>query len=378
MMTERERIQRALEPLHASGNTLEEVLDMVEREETYGRRAGRRAVRTALVAAAMVLALSVAAYAAGEYTGFFETVFGDKAIAGWDEEHKVLTDEDGNVWTEYDMPGQERVPADPETAQALVGDETASVGQSVTVGDVTYTVEQFVLDEHGMGALTYVMDDPNGFPGMTFDGGFMQYDPYTPGSQMPPLLESCDADGNVGRALSCVEMAAADGTDTRRTVAVYFAPLESMDGMEQLRLSFGVVTGYDPDTGEVAQKRGGVLFPLSAAVPATALTGPDGWSASISPLGLQIVPPAENVYGQNYYFNDLVIHIADGTQYVLKQEGSNMYNCTAGCYEGEKSNFVFNRIIDPEQVVSVTARGKGSGQRDGQPVHDALELTFTK
>ena len=377
-MTDTERIRRALEPLHASESALEEVMDMIGRDETAARRTGRKAMRTALIAAAVAAALSVAAYAAGEFTGFFETVFGDEAIAGWDTEHKVYTDADGNVWAEYDLPGQERTPADPEAAQALVGDETASVGQTVTVGDVTYTVKDFVMDEHGMGALTYVMDDPNGFPGMNFDGGAMEYDPYTPGSQMPPLLESCDGDGNVGRALSCVEYVSADGTDTRRTVAVYFAPLESMDGMEQLRLSFGVVTGYDPDTGEVAQKRGGVLFPLSAAVPATALSGPDGWSASVSPLGLQIAPPAENPYGQNYYFNDLVIHMADGTQYVLKQEEPNMYNCTAGCYEGERTDLVFDRLIDPEQVTAVTALGKGSGQRDGQPVHDALDLTFTR
>ena len=377
-MSESERIRRALAPLHASENTLEEVLDMIGRDETYARRTGRRAMRTALIAAAVAAALSVAAYAAGEYTGFFDTVFGDRAIAGWDTEHMVYTDADGNVWEQYDLPGQERTPADPEAAQALVGDSTASVDRSVTVGDVTYTVKDIVVDEHGMGALTYVMDDPNGFPGMTFDGGIMQYDPYTPGSQMPPVLASCDADGNAGRALSCVEMVSADGTDTRRTVAVYFAPLESMDGAAALRLSFGVVTGYDPATGAVEQKWGGVVFPLSGAAQATALTGPGGWSADISPLGLQIAPPAENPYGQNYYFNDLVIHMTDGTQYVLKQEEPYMRNTPAGCYEGEKTNFVFNRLIDPEQVTAVTALGKGSGERDGQPVHDALDLTFTK
>ena len=230
-MTDRERIRRALEPLHASDGALEEVLEMIDREKTVKamKHTGRRTVRTALIAAALVLALSVTAYAVGEYTGFFETVFGNGDIASWDTEHVTLTDEDGNVW-KYDVAGQERVPVDPEDAAALVGDETASVGQSVTVQDVTFTVENIVMDANGMGVLTYTMEDPNGFPGTEFTetGGMLTQDPTAVGTLRGATLCFADANGKEISFLDENTIVAAGGTDTRKTVAMYFAPFEGM------------------------------------------------------------------------------------------------------------------------------------------------------
>ena len=375
-MTERERIQRALEPLHASGQTLEEVFKMAARQENgYKKHTGRSVMRTALVAAAAAAALTVTAYAVGAYTGFFETVFGNEDIAGWNAEHVTLTDENGNVWEEYDVPGQERVPVDAEAAEALVGDKTASVGQSVKVEDVTFTVENIDMDANGMGALTYTMEDPNGFPGVEFTetGGMLTQDPRAVGTLRGATLCFVDASGKEISFLDEDSIVAAGGTDTRKTVAMYFAPFEGLAEAESLKLTFHVVKEHDPDATLAADvvAEGGVIFPLSQAVAATPLTGANGWSASISPVGLQIVPPEGNPYRQNYYFNDVVIHMTDGSEYVLKQSESYMYNITVGCYgEGFVMNDTFNRIIDPAEVESVTAVGDGSGYQDenGQPV----------
>ena len=404
-MKEKDAIRRALGPLHASDETLEEVLDMIEKDKRYAvRRTGRKTMRTALIAAALVLALSVTAYAVGEYTGFFETVFGDEQIESYDGEHVTLTDEDGNVSKEYDLPGQERVPMDAEAAEALVGDETATVGQSVTVEDVTFTVEDIVMDANGMGVLTYTMEDPNGFPGVEFtqEGGMLIQDPGMVGTLRGATLCFVDADGKEISFLDENSIVAAGGTDTRKAVAMYFAPFDGLEEAENLKLTFHVVKEHDPDATLAAdvEAEGGVIFPLSQAVSATALTGPDGWSASISPVGLQILPPEGNPYGQNYNFSDLVIHMTDGSEYVLKQDEPYMYNATVGCYGKDfRTIYTFNRLIDPAQVESVTAVGEGSGYADenGQPVpyadawidgntlsegltgmHDELDLTFTK
>ena len=376
-MNERTSIKRALEPLHASPETLEEVLDMVDREKTvkHVKKAGRNTMRGALIAAVLVIALSVTAYAVGEYTGFFDTVFGDESIASRDVEHKVLTDDEGSVWKEYDVPGQERVPVDQEMAEELVGDETASVGQSVTVQDVTFTVEDFVMDANGMGVLTYTMEDPNGFPGTEFteEGGMLYQDPNMVGSLRDATLYFADENGEQIHFVDSRDFVAAGGTDTQKTVVKYFAPFEGLEQAENLKLTFHVVKEHGPDAMLAADvvAEGSVIFPLSQAVPVTPLTGPDGWSASVSPVGLQIVPPEGNPYRQNYYFNDVVIHMTDGSEYVLKQSESYMYNITVGCYgEGFVMNDTFNRIIDPAEVESVTAVGDGSGYQDenGQPV----------
>ena len=404
-MTERERIQRALEPLHASGQTLEEVFKMAARQENgYKKHTGRSVMRTALVAAAAAAALTVTAYAVGAYTGFFETVFGNEDIAGWNAEHVTLTDENGNVWEEYDVPGQERVPVDAEAAEALVGDETASVGQSVKVEDVTFTVENIVMDANGMGVLTYTMEDPNGFPGVEFTetGGMLTEDPTMVGTLRGATMCFADADGREMNFLDEDSIVAAGGTATRKTVAMYFAPFQGLEEAESLKLTFHVVKEHDPDATLAADvvAEGGVIFPLSQAVAATPLTGANGWSASISPVGLQIVPPEGNPYGQNYFFNDLAIHMADGTDYALKQGEPDLYNITVGCYgEDYRTNYTFNRLIDPAQVESVTAVGDAAGYKDenGQTVRwdqvspdgetlreglsefrDTLELTFTK
>lgn len=63
-MTEKERFQRAFAPLHASPDTLTEVMKMTEQK--HGKRALRRAATIGL-AAALVLALGSVAYALGPW-----------------------------------------------------------------------------------------------------------------------------------------------------------------------------------------------------------------------------------------------------------------------------------------------------------------------
>ena len=375
-MSEKTSIRRALTPLHASEDTLEEVLDMIERENvkrtTYKTRR-RHTVRTALIAAALALVLTVTAYAVGEYTGFFRTVFGNESIGSRDPENKTVTDEDGNVVKEYVVPGQERAPVDPDQAQELVGDATANVGTSVTVEGVTFTVEDFVMDCNGMGVLTYTMEDPEGFPGVEFDASSMLSDPLAGGTLMAPVLTVHDGSGKKLAWLDSTQYVAAGGTDTKKTVVLYFAAFDSLEGAEQLKLTFTVVAGYDAEKSELDTKEGSVLFPMAGAVDAETLTGPDGWSASVSPVGLKIASPEGMRSGYDYYFNDVALHMADGTEYVLEQEEPYMYNITVGaiCQDGGTA-MVFDRLVDPAQVQSVTAVARDTG------TDTDFTLTFTK
>ena len=66
-MTERERIQKALSPLHASYGTIEEVLEMAEHGKKKTAFAARRSI---LVAAVIVVLLAVTAFAIGK-SGLF-------------------------------------------------------------------------------------------------------------------------------------------------------------------------------------------------------------------------------------------------------------------------------------------------------------------
>ena len=105
-MTEKEKFQRAFAPLHASPDTLTEVMKMTEQK--HGQRALRRAVTLGL-AAALVLALGSVAYAS-DLGGIQRTVQlwfkGDQtdAVITVDPGHYTLnyTDKDGD---EHEMGG---------------------------------------------------------------------------------------------------------------------------------------------------------------------------------------------------------------------------------------------------------------------------------
>ena len=94
------------------------------------RRRLHLTVRTA-VAAALVLALSVTAYAVGGHAGFFARIFGD---------------------------------ADPDAAEAALGDDVTEVDRSVTAADFTLTAEDCLIDENGVGAISYTLERPTGLP----------------------------------------------------------------------------------------------------------------------------------------------------------------------------------------------------------------------
>lgn len=70
-MTERERIQKALSPLHASDGTIEEVLKMAE----HGKKKASTARRSILIAAVIVALFAVTAFAIGK-SGLFLKWFG--------------------------------------------------------------------------------------------------------------------------------------------------------------------------------------------------------------------------------------------------------------------------------------------------------------
>ena len=98
-------------------------------EKIYTRRKVGKTLRAVLVAAALVLALTITALAARNYTDFFDTVFGDSAIKSDD----VYVVPPMGVKDEMVFPARERVAVDTETADALIGGNIVSTGQSVTV-----------------------------------------------------------------------------------------------------------------------------------------------------------------------------------------------------------------------------------------------------
>ena len=123
-MTEKERFQRAFAPLHASPDTMTEVMKMTERKT---KRPALRRAATIGLAAALVLALGSVAYAS-DLGGIQRTVQlwikGDQtdAVMTIDQGHYTIdyTDKDG---TEHEMGGGGVAIEDDGTERALTEEE---------------------------------------------------------------------------------------------------------------------------------------------------------------------------------------------------------------------------------------------------------------
>lgn len=148
-MTEKERFQRAFAPLHASPDTMTEVMKMTEQK--HGKRALRRAATIGL-AAALVLALGSVAYAS-DLGGIQRTVQlwikGDQTdvVMTIDQGHYTIdyTDKDG---TEHEMGGGGIAIEDDGTERPLTEEELmANLNEPEVEESEDGTVTVYYLDQ---------------------------------------------------------------------------------------------------------------------------------------------------------------------------------------------------------------------------------------
>ncbi len=259
---------------------------------------------------------------------FFSGAFGT-GIAGRDAYTLTDTSPDGTVFKEEHYPGVERVAVDQEQAARLLGDYVCEIDQGVTMGDFTVVVRNLVLDENGIGVVSYELRNPNGL--------------------------NCDWCGNaidVAAPRAAVTAEIADGkmvdmnalrqegySDTQATFVGYMAPFYAYNG-EALTLTVHYFDG---------EERYELPLTISAEklVPVTQIG-----EASISPLGMIL---------SGDVVEDVVIHYADGTEYVVKSD--TFYNAAVEALIGDENDtaFTFNRLVEVENISSITYTGFGAG-----------------
>lgn len=417
-MTDRELYRETFSHLHASGDTVTEVLNMANNNKTHTRPA-RRAV-TALIAAALAVALSITAYAIGEHTGFFEQVFGDTGVQSRDA-YEVIADDTKPDSGMVTVPAYERVSVDPEAAEELIGEQVQDVDQSFTLDGVTFTAESMVIDENGVGALTYTVSNPDGFPDMS--GAY--------GETFPALMEMDEEEGYYGDGGVPLVSAWRDGeehfiaphtyldsaasTDTQIRLTAYFWIYWGVEPGDELRLTMrkftynydepleiigddGQPEGTEPSIDETEEH---LTFTVDDLVPAVTFTAEDGHTASVSPLGVVLDDLYDALQG-------LRLDYADGTEYVVRgddvdntQFGTLIGPDAYGVY-GEETELdtdgdgqvdtiqygepdpalcegmyqtmdVFNRLVEPENVTAVHTVGGIDPHGEFHP-----DRTFTK
>ena len=324
-------------------------------------------VSAVAIAVAITLSLSVAAYAIANYTDFFDKVFGgpdagtqsyDLPVDHWNEDGSRDTME---IITEGE-------PVDQDTAQRVLDGSASAPSASITVGDYTCTVENVAMAENGVGVLNFSVENPNGLPEVhVFDETVKNFnfadDNLETGAEgggligAPMFRAPEDWDDPMVDAISFLVTA----TDTRLEAKTYFALFGDNGCPESLNAYFF------HDEGE--QYR--LTVPLPEPAEAVELTGPEGWMARISPMGLAITAPED--IGGDYESGNITVHYADGGKYMVISSEPYVINSPVSCInESGTTRYVFNRLIDPAEVSSVT------GYVQSYVTDELKDLTFAK
>lgn len=351
-MTDRQLFKETFSQLHASEDTLTEVMKMANTQNT--RKTMRRPARTgALIALAAVLLMGTAF--AAVTNGFFGTVFGSKGQENV-EAHEVTEPATGST---YEVPAMEWVDVDETLAEELVGDHVATVGTSVSVGNWTLIVDDYTIDDHGIGAIVYTLANPNGLGDAIRDAGYGEY--YVDGNNPDGLREiGLDGDSEMHMFVTRNIVDKTLTTDTELHAVMYFAPFFDYQPGECIHMSLHRVLGEpNYDTGEDAEWEEQVItFTPESFIPSVELMSEEGYTAHISPMGIFFDTYFEGV-DPDAYLRELSVQFGDGIEYVLKSDDPYVDNQIVSCGSDrdDVEASVFNRLVDADSVVSVTRNG---------------------
>ena len=352
-MNEHEFIQKSFSTLHASDNTLQEVL---KRAHT-GKGATGVSKRFAALVAVMVLLFSMSTVACA--TGWLadlvailtpakdpgqvmHNAFGDNIST----EKPKMEDAYGNP---IEAPSMERPAVNPTEIEKQIGAYISDVDGVLTIGDSTFTLEQFLVDETGSGAITWTVENPNGINYGDVGYGMVYFAPKAPFDE-PAMYHY-----------------GADGTKKKSTDMATALISKSEDGTQLKLVSyFGTVDHYeigDSFAWRVSQNRREetqiIKITPDEHIPAKTLTTADGWKLWIANHSI-----AFDINSDSEFLTDkIVINFKDGSQYCIADDDAKIYNLSEAFwrqsdeYYYDDLVYLFNRLIDTNEVSSVEVTG---------------------
>lgn len=350
-----------------------EVPDIVEEKMAAAcarLRAGeRQPVRRRGLRTALALAAAVAVLCAGATAGYWitrmevpveeskpavvEGLFGDSSRPTVEEQTRV--EEDGTM--SLNLPNRERVPVELSEALAVVEDYLPDTGYAWTVGDYTLTVEAYLLDqETGTGKIYFLLERPDGLEGVEitpedgevcFNGGGIALTFRAGENERLGYRIYADQARTTDTALAAVASFAVSGTK-----AGWRAADGLKIGFHDLRLN----QNNEKDVSLLAT----LELPGAASLPAVTAVDPDTGECAAILSAIGIALDTENIDEED----SVVLHYADGSSYVVRDEAQNLDNTEYALGCGSRPDMTlrlcFNRLVDPSQVVSVTVNGQNA------------------
>ena len=357
----REEFKKAFAPLHASEDVLLEVTKQMNKEKRPARR-GRRIGFAVALAAVLTLTMTVAfgddiaAFFTAKLTPVTQIEVAEATLSAFSGDISTdapyMSDSYGNPIAPPIM--EDIAMGDAAVAPLVEGYLYDVEAMPIVAEDYTYTVEQFIVDDKGMGILLYTIENPNGV--WYTEHGYGQIS-----VPMNPYLSTAApfADGEM---VDCYNyLLQSPSTPTKLSVVMYFGTFTQYGGED----FYLCLTRNDPESERVLEE-GAIRLAVEKHVPSTTFTDDDGDEISVSPMGIS------TDWQQDYELltRKLLLHHTDGT-YTVKDEERNIYNARVGYWITAKgddghfisSNYLFNCLVDVEAVTEISLQG--SCRRNG-------------
>jgi hypothetical protein len=342
-MNEHEVMKKAFSELHASDDTLQKVLQKTHAPKRIAPR--RIAILVAAVVAICSLALVVqgtvfvllgnhlAILNPAENPGtFLDDVYGGNIST----EKPEMFDSQGNPIT---LPDMERPAVNPEEAKEWIGEYINDVSGVFTVGDNTFTLKSFMIDENGTGVFTWSAENPNGIPYGDAGYGAVYFSPVAPFGE--PMLYHYSADGEQ-KLSTCTfnELISKNEAGTKLELVTYFGTFEKYEIGDH----FVWEVSYD-----------NIQITPTVHIPAKTMTAADGMRLWITHHGIAVDFDSDTCISEE----KIVVYFQDGTQYCVYDWRNQIYNSPGGLWrKSEEYNFddlviPFNRLIDVNEISHV-------------------------
>lgn len=370
-MHDRELFEKTFSALHASPDTLTEVRKTMQNEKKTRRALGKGAVIA--IAAALTLTVAVAG-------GIVTLIKADVSPADKvdDTTHHAFTDDIDSSSPDFVEDGKggyvpvadmERIPGDVKTTERLVGKYLSKLNAELTVEGSTYKMGTFLVDDTGNGILTFSVENPDGF-----EYGNMGYG--------ETWIQNVRVGINYGRSEPTDPYGQDHGyafADTK----LYVDEETSTDTCLQVIAYFISGKGYEKGTNffftvhDSARQPYSISIQPQTYVPVKTMTAKNGEIVTLSALGMTIVNPDPS---REIHTDEVLVNAKDGSSFAVESSSKNLMNWVIGYItsDGQAAfanyTYVFNRLVDVNEVGSVTLTGYYCNL-DGSD-NDTVSLTY--
>lgn len=349
-MNEHDIIQKAFSDLHASDDTLLKVMNRAH----SGKSAKGIPKRIAIVAAVVVMVLSMA------LIGHGTVLLADLAapLTPAADPEQIIDDAFGNtINTEkaqmYDaygnpiaLPDMERPAIDLAQAKKQFGDYISDVDAVVSVGESTFTLNNFMIDETGVGALTWTVENPNGVSYGYAGYGFVYFswgeDPFA-----QPSIQHYGADGHKKMfASEHTALISENEEGTKLKLVSYFGTFDPYEIGDHFVWQVSKAPNIEVRTVQITPVR---------HIPAKKMTAANGMKLSVGSQGLVFDVNSS----EDFNTKKIVLHFKDGTQYCVEDWDEMILNSSGGLWRSSEAYhhddlvILYNRLVDTNAVTSV-------------------------